>query len=127
MELVLEDLNDDGRNGLDQCIVLHDDAFGMDDFWLSYDTRATTMTKIGRERGWGETTREQFEHEVEHGSLYVGSPETVARKIASTVSALGLSRFDLKYSSGPLQHEHLMETIEHYGRTVIPRVRELLS
>ena len=52
---------------------------------------------------------------------------TVARKIASTVSALGLSRFDLKYSSGPLQHEHLMETIEHYGRTVIPRVRELLS
>jgi hypothetical protein len=48
MELILEDLNDDGRNGLDQCIMLHDDTFGMDDFWLSYDTRATTMTKIKR-------------------------------------------------------------------------------
>ncbi|MDR3531993.1 MAG: hypothetical protein P4L90_15765 [Rhodopila sp.] len=38
-------------------------------------------------------------------SLYVGSPETVARKIAATVKALRLSRFQLKYSAGPLPHE----------------------
>jgi probable LLM family oxidoreductase len=83
--------------------------------------------RIGRERGWGPATREQYEAEIEHGALFVGSPETVARKIAATVRALGLSRFDLKYSNGPLPHEHLMRAVELYGSVVIPRVRELLA
>lgn len=82
---------------------------------------------IGRERGWGPVTREQFDREIEHGSLYVGSPETVARKIADTVRMLGIQRFDLKYSNGPMPHELLMRSIELYGRVVIPRVRELLE
>ena len=50
--------------------------------------------RIGRERGWGPTSRAEFDREVERGSLYVGAPETVARKIAATAQALGLSRFD---------------------------------
>jgi alkanesulfonate monooxygenase SsuD/methylene tetrahydromethanopterin reductase-like flavin-dependent oxidoreductase (luciferase family) len=57
----------------------------------------------------------------------VGSPETVARKIATTAKALGLSRFDLKYSAGPLPHEKLMRSIELYGKNVIPLVRNLLN
>ena len=61
------------------------------------------------------------------GSLYVGAPETVARKIAATVRALGASRFDLKYSAGTLAHERLLRSIELYGREVIPRVRRLLA
>lgn len=56
-----------------------------------------------------------------------GIPETVARKIASTVRAVGASRFDLKYSAGPLAHDKLMAGIELYGTQVIPRVRELLA
>jgi hypothetical protein len=43
--------------------------------------------KIGAERGWPPMSRADFEREIEHGSLYVGSPETVARKIAGTVQA----------------------------------------
>ena len=65
--------------------------------------------------------------EIAEGSLYVGSPETVARKIAATVRALGASRFDLKYSAGTLRHELMLRSIELYGREVIPRVRELVS
>ena len=65
--------------------------------------------------------------EIAEGSLYVGSPETVARKIAATVRALGASRFDLKYSAGTLGHELMLRSIELYGREVIPRVRELVS
>ena len=61
------------------------------------------------------------------GSLYVGSPETVARKIAATVQALGASRFDFKYSAGTLPHEAMMRSIELYGREVMPRVRALLA
>jgi probable LLM family oxidoreductase len=83
--------------------------------------------RIGAERGWGQTSRAEFEREIEAGSLYVGAPETVARKIAATARALGLARFDLKYSAGALEHEKMMRSIELYGREVIPRVRALLS
>lgn len=83
--------------------------------------------RIGAERGWGPMSRQQYDAEVDHGALFVGSPETVARKIAGTVRALGLARFDLKYSHGPLPHEHLTHAIELYGTVVAPRVRELLA
>jgi probable LLM family oxidoreductase len=83
--------------------------------------------RIGRERGWPPTTRAQFDAEAADGAVFTGSPETVAAKIARTAGALGLSRFDLKYSNGAMPHEHLMHSIELYGNEVIPRVRELLA
>jgi probable LLM family oxidoreductase len=86
------------------------------------------MTRIGRERGWPPVTREQFDREIgPAGALCVGSPETVARKIATTIKALGLSRFDMKYSSGSLPHAAMMRSIELYGTKVIPLVRELVK
>jgi hypothetical protein len=51
----------------------------------------------------------------------------VARKIAGTVKALGVSRFDIKYSAGPLSHAKMMRSIELYGRKVIPLVRDMLA
>ena len=83
--------------------------------------------RIGRERGWPPITKAAFLSEVEGGSQYVGSPETVAQKIAATVRALGLQRFSLKYSAGTTPHEYLMRSVELYGTKVIPRVRELLG
>ncbi|MCU1525172.1 MAG: class flavin-dependent oxidoreductase [Microbacteriaceae bacterium] len=83
--------------------------------------------RIGKERGWGPMSRESFEQEADSGSIYVGSPETVAQKIAKTAKTLGLDRFDLKYSNGTLSHEKLMKSIELYGTVVAPRVRELLA
>jgi probable LLM family oxidoreductase len=83
--------------------------------------------RIGRERGWPPITRADFEREIEHGSMYVGAPETVARKIAATARTLGLARFDLKYSMGPLSHDAMMRSIGLYGQEVIPRVRALLT
>ena len=52
--------------------------------------------RIGAERGWPPMNKAEFEQEIQYGSLYLGSPETVAQKIAATVRALA-SRFDLKY------------------------------
>ena len=83
--------------------------------------------RIGGERGWPPMAPEEFAQEIDHGSLYVGSPETVARKIAATAKALGISRFDLKYSAGTLSHDKMMRGIELYGRKVIPLVREILA
>jgi alkanesulfonate monooxygenase SsuD/methylene tetrahydromethanopterin reductase-like flavin-dependent oxidoreductase (luciferase family) len=83
--------------------------------------------RIGAERGWPPMGRGEFEREAgPGGSLYVGSPETVARKIAGTVRTLGIERFDLKYSNGPMPHEQSMRAIELYGTEVIPQVRHLL-
>jgi hypothetical protein len=57
----------------------------------------------------------------------VGGAETVARKIAATATALGINRFDLKYSAGPLAHSVTMRGIELYGTTVIPMVRDIMA
>lgn len=59
--------------------------------------------------------------------MAVGSPETVARKIAAGMRALGASRFDLKISTGPLSHGKLMRSIELYGTRVAPLVRDMLA
>ncbi len=67
--------------------------------------------------------RERFEDETRNGAWHVGSPETVARKIASTVHVLKLDRFDLKYSTGTIPHERLMTSIELYATEVLPRLR----
>jgi len=83
---------------------------------------------IGKERGWPTYNRLRFQHDVgPEGALYVGSPETVARKIADTIRTLGIARFDLKYSNGTLSHEKLMHSIELYGTRVVPMVREMLA
>ena len=96
------------------------DAQAREELWPAYQVM---RNRIGAERGWGPTSRAEFEREIAAGSLYVGAPETVARKIAATVRALGASRFDLKYSAGTLRHELMLRSIELYGREVIPRVR----
>jgi probable LLM family oxidoreductase len=86
------------------------------------------MNRIGAERGWQPITRAHFDREAgPDGSLYVGSPETVAKKMTATIQALGLTRFHLKYSNGTLPHHLQMTSIELYGTKVAPRVRELLA
>lgn len=93
-----------------------------------YPHQAEAFTRIGQERGWGPYTRLQFEQSAgPKGSLFVGSPETVAQKIAWSMRTLGLSRFQLKYAVGTLPHEERLESIRVYGTQVVPRVRELLA
>lgn len=94
---------------------------------IAFPAYAQMFGRIGRERGWPPVTKDRFLAEVDHGALYIGSPETVAQKIAATVRALGLARFDLKYTTGPVPHAAQMACIRLYGETVIPRVRALLA
>ena len=100
------------------------DVDAMEEIWPHYKV---LHDKIGGERGWPPITRERFMGEVAQGSLYVGAPETVARKIAATVRTLGLERFDMKYSSGPMPHGLMMKSIRLYGEKVIPMVRDMLA
>jgi len=82
--------------------------------------------RLGKERGWPPVTEEDFHREIVNGSLYAGSPKTVARKIATTIKTLGLSRFQIKYSAGTMDHEKLLASIKLYGERVIPEVRAIL-
>src|ERR1700752_356190 len=83
--------------------------------------------RIGALRGWPPIRQEEYEREIEHGSLYIGSPETVARKIASAVKALGVGRFDLIYTAGAQPISARMRAVELYGTKVIPIVRDILG
>jgi probable LLM family oxidoreductase len=92
--------------------------------WPHYQTM---FGRIGRERGWPPTTKDAYLNEIKHGSLYVGSPDTVARKIAATVRDLKVQRFDMKNSTGPMPHGKLLSCLELYGEKVIPMVKDLLN
>lgn len=104
--------------------IAESDEQAIEEQWPHYET---AFGRIGRERGWGPTTKMHYISEVNGGSLYVGSPETVARKIAYAISSLGASRFDLKYANGPMPHSKQMKSIELYATKVVPMVNELLS
>ncbi|OYO16096.1 LLM class flavin-dependent oxidoreductase [Enemella evansiae] len=82
--------------------------------------------RMGRERGWPPPEPGDFEDEIENGSLYVGSPNTVAQKIADTVRTLRVDRFDLKFDQ-PVRHEYQLESIQRYGDEVVPMVKKLLG
>jgi len=100
------------------------DEEAREEYWPGYKGM---HDRIGAERGWPPIGRADFEREVAHGALHVGAPETVARKIAATAKALGIVRFDLKYSAGTLAHDKLMRCMELYGSKVMPLVRDMLA
>ncbi len=104
--------------------VADSDAQAREELWPHHKAM---RERIGAERGWPPVTRAHFDQEADQGSLYVGAPETVARRIADAAKALGLARFDMKYSSGTLPHAKLMRSIELYGTKVMPLVREMLA
>ncbi len=100
------------------------DEQAIEELWPNY---LAMFGRIGRERGWGPTTKQQYLNEVKHGSLYVGTPETVARKIVHALKSVGAQRFDFKYSNGPVPHSKLMKSIELYATKVVPMVNEMMA
>jgi probable LLM family oxidoreductase len=93
-------------------------------FWPHYKV---VRDRIGALRGWPPVRREDFEAEIEHGSMYIGSPETVAKKIARAVAAMDIGRFDLIFTSGAQPISARLKAVELYGSTVVPLVREILA
>jgi probable LLM family oxidoreductase len=101
------------------------DEQAAEEFWPRY---LEVLRHVSKTRGFAVPTKESFMSEIgPRGALHVGSPETVAHKIADTMTMTGASRFDLKYGMGGLSHRALMTNIELYGTQVVPRVRELLA
>jgi probable LLM family oxidoreductase len=94
---------------------------------LFYPAYKIQMDRIGKLRGWPPMSRISFNNEVANGSLYVGSPETVARRIAASVKAVDVGRFDLIYTVGPQAVSARTRAVELYGSKVAPMVRDMVA
>jgi probable LLM family oxidoreductase len=95
---------------------------------LFYPGYRVIRDRIGALRGWPPLRRAEFDADVEHGSLYVGSPETVARKMTDAIRSLDVGRFDLIYTAGgAMGASARMRAVELFGTTVIPLVRDMLT
>jgi probable LLM family oxidoreductase len=93
-----------------------------------YGPQAEVMNRIGRERGWGPTSRAQFnQSRGPNGALFVGDPETVAEKIVAHHKLFKNDRFLLQMAIGTMPHEQIMRGIELYGTKVAPLVRKALT
>lgn len=103
--------------------IAETDQEAIEDQWPHYEKM---FGRIGRERGWGPTTKMHFISEVQGGSMYVGSPEKVAKQIVHAIRSVGADRFDFKYANGPMPHSKLMRSIELYATQVVPMVKEML-
>ena len=105
-------------------LVADTDEEAVETWWTYWQP---VVAQLAEERGFYRPTRERYLQEVDTGALFVGSPGTVARKIATMARDLRLSRFDLKYDVMNLPREARARTIELLGREVAPRVQELLT
>jgi probable LLM family oxidoreductase len=104
--------------------VADTDEQAREEFWPHYKA---SRDRIGAERGWPPATKAAFEQEVNGGALHLGSPQIVARRIATTIKDLGATRFDMKYSAGTLPHDKIMRCIDLYGTKVMPMVKEMVA
>ena len=128
-ELHRRTLRESGHDPKDAPLSVHAHGYVADtdeqaaaEFYPSY---AAAMTRIGRERGWGPMTREQFEWmRSPEGSLVLGDVETVAAKILRWQEVLGVNRFELHVSVGTLPHDRVLRSIQLLGNKVGPIVRE---
>jgi len=105
-------------------LIAEDDGEARDLWWKYWQP---LVVQLSKERGFYAADRERYDLEVATGALFVGSPETVAQKIARSAKDLRLSRFDLKYDILNLPVEARRRSIELFGKEVAPRVRELLA
>jgi probable LLM family oxidoreductase len=93
-----------------------------------YGPQSEVMNRLGRERGWGPTSRAHFDHaRGPLGNLFVGEPELVAEKIIAAHKVFKMDRLLLQMAIGLMPHDQIMRGIELYGTKVAPIVRKELT
>ncbi len=93
-----------------------------------YAPQAEVMNRIGRERGWGPTSRAQFDAACgPRGALFVGSPAEVTDKILAAHEVFGFDRFLIQMAIGVIEHGKLMKAIEILGTRVAPELRKAVA
>jgi len=103
--------------------VAETDQQAADELWPAY---SHTFSRIGKERGWGPTTRTAFDAQTgPTGAFVVGSAKTAANKMLHISEVLGgISQVSLMMSGGPLSHDKMRRAVELLGTQVKPRLEE---
>src|SRR5713226_2686665 len=94
-----------------------------DDYFPGF---ARAVSDIGKERGWSEMTREDFDAQRgPRGSLVIGEPEEVVEKIIRHGKDLGgISRFTFQMNAASLPHGKLTQAIDLIGKRVAPALHK---
>jgi len=96
-----------------------------EDFYLA---QKEVMDRIGSERGWGPSSRAQYDAAISpRGNLFVGDPQMVIDKILANHEIFGFSRFLLQMAIGVIPHDRMLKAIELYGTKVAPAVRKAVG
>lgn len=86
------------------------------------------FNKIGQERGWGPSSREQLESQrTLRGSDFVGSPEEIIEKILFQHEIFQHQRFLIYMGNNAIDHKKMMRAIELFGTKVAPEVRKEIA
>jgi alkanesulfonate monooxygenase SsuD/methylene tetrahydromethanopterin reductase-like flavin-dependent oxidoreductase (luciferase family) len=90
-----------------------------------YPTAHLLFSKIGRERGWSPTSRQQLESgRMLRGSDFVGTPDEIIEKMLFQHEIFNHQRCLLYLGYNTIEHKKLMHAIELLGTKVAPVVRE---
>ncbi len=90
---------------------------------ILFDSMASVMNTIGRERGWAPYTKNTLKASLApDGALYAGTPAVVAQKILAIANAMQLNRFTLHVPVGYMPHEQVLNTIRLFGEQVKPLI-----
>lgn len=94
----------------------------------AFPAHNAVMSKLGRERGWPEGTKDQFiASSSMQGAYHVGSPQQIIDKILMQHEWFKHDRFGLQISVGTLPHAKVMKAIELYGTVVKPAIDKALG
>ncbi len=95
---------------------------------LYYPTATIMMNKIGRERGWQPSTRQQLEaSKTLRGADFVGNPDEIIEKVLFQHEIFGHQRLLLQLGVGTIAHDKMMRAIELLGTQVAPVVRQEIA
>jgi alkanesulfonate monooxygenase SsuD/methylene tetrahydromethanopterin reductase-like flavin-dependent oxidoreductase (luciferase family) len=95
---------------------------------LYYPYATVMMNKIGLERGWGPSSREQLESQrLLEGSDFVGSPDEIIEKILFQHEIFQHQRFLIYMGNNAIEHKKMLRAIELFGSVVAPEVRKEIA
>lgn len=93
----------------------------IEDYFEKYKAQ---MDRIGASRGWAPYTKMQYDGgRSRDGALFIGNPEQVAEKINDMKSLFGITRFIGHMDIGDPSHDIMMQSIELFGKEVLPEVK----
>jgi len=93
-----------------------------------YPVYSTQMDRVGQSRGWPPYQQQQYvAGRSSKGHLIIGDANEAIDKVLHMQELFGLTRFSAHMDVGGPSHSSLMKSIEIYGTTIAPKVREALK